>query len=209
MHSSGLVVALPFDKRRRRIDRRCFGSFFSKRGEIAAIQSKINMVVNQNDLLVKSAEEIKSDISQRDWSKQRQREMQREVAVEVMRLFGTMLRGASQLWEMTTYYDAVVAEKRGGATKEQAQKFEEEWQAAREETLTHVTTYWQLEEVCRLVFSEAFRSCMAAVKDEYSQLTASISAHKVDSTEKLGKGLNALIAKQDVLSNALRSELGF
>src|ERR1700685_2769679 len=75
------------------------GSFFSKRGEIAAIQSQISTVVSQNDRLVKSTEEIKSDISQRDWSKQRQWEMQRDVAVEVMRLFGTMLRGASQLWE--------------------------------------------------------------------------------------------------------------
>jgi hypothetical protein len=184
------------------------GSFFSKRGEIAAIQSQISTVVSQNDRLVKSAEEIKSDISQRDWSKQRRWEMQREVAVEIMRLFGTMLRGASQLWEMTVYYHEVIDGKQD-TNKGPAKNFMEEWAAAREATLTHETTYWQLEEVCRLVFSEKVRSCVAAVRDEYKQLTRSILGNEVESMAKLGKGLDALLATQDALSNAIRSELGF
>ena len=162
-------------------------------------------MVSQNDLLVKSTEGIKSDISQRDWSKQKRWEMQREVAVEVMRLFGTMLRGVSQFWGTTVSYNAQNINE--GPPKH----VREEWEAANEATETHVMTYWQLEEVCRLVFSENVRSRMADIKDEYQKLTTSIlnEENYVKSKAKLDKGLRALLAKQDALSNAIRTELGF
>ena len=184
-----------------------FGSFFSKRGEIAAIQSQINTIVSQNERLVKSTEEIKSDISQRDWSKQRHWDMQREVAVEIMRLFGNMLRAASRLSELEVYYVAITDRKKD-ANKEDADKIREEYGSAREVTLAHLTTYWQLEEVSRLVFSDNVQSRMAAVKNDYQKLTASIWAHEVDNM-KLGDGLKSLLAKQDALSKAIRIELGF
>jgi hypothetical protein len=183
------------------------GSFFSKRGEIAAIQSQINTVVSQNERLVKSSEEIKSNISQRDWSKQQRWDMQRDVAVEVMRLYGSMLRSISQLFEITVYRDAIVDGKIE-ATKERAKQIEDEYQAARETTLTHLTTYWQLEEVCRLVFTDKVQKYMAAIKDEYKKTGDSIWAHEMDDMKKLGRALEALSEKQDGLSKSMREELG-
>jgi hypothetical protein len=48
---------------------------------------------------------------------------------------------------------------------------------------------------------------MAAVKNEYQGLTLSIMSNQFENMEKFGKGLAALLAKQDALSNAMRSEL--
>jgi hypothetical protein len=64
--------------------------------------------------------------------------MQREFAVDVMRLYGSMLRSISQLWELTIYRDAIV-DRKMDATKEHAKKIEDEYMAARETTLTHWT----------------------------------------------------------------------
>ena len=133
--------------------------------------------------------------------------MQREFAVDVMRLYGSMLRSISQLWELTIYRDAIV-DRTMDATKEHANKIEDEYMAARETTLTHLTSYWQLEEVCRLVFSEDVLKRMAAVKDEYKNLGDSIWAHEMEKMEKLGSALDALDAKQDALSKSMREELG-
>src|SRR5437016_4580976 len=66
------------------------GSFFSKRGEISAIQSKISTVVSQNERLVRSSEEIKTELSKKAWSKQRNWDLKRDTALDVMRVFGEL-----------------------------------------------------------------------------------------------------------------------
>jgi hypothetical protein len=184
-----------------------FGSYISKSGEISAMNDKIEQVVEQNKRIKESTEEIHSKISQRDWSIQRRWEMQRDVAIEVMRMFATLLRSASRLYELTAYYDRMVAGKQD-ITKGPAKEIDDEWSAAREATFAHITSYWGWEEVSRLVFSEKVQSCMRAVRFEYKQLTAAIWGHEV-TEDKLSKDLDALQAKQDALWRVLRTELGF
>jgi hypothetical protein len=71
------------------------GGFLSKRGEIAAIQGKLDTVVNQNNRLTLEAEEIKRQVSgrQRIW------ELKRETAYEFASLSGT----ATELYTRTLF----------------------------------------------------------------------------------------------------------
>jgi hypothetical protein len=62
----------------------------SKEGEITGIQNKLDIVVEQNERLVRSSEEIKTDVSEKSSSRQRLRDMRREVAFKLMNLFGTL-----------------------------------------------------------------------------------------------------------------------
>jgi hypothetical protein len=62
------------------------GGFFAKRGEILAIQGKLDTVVKQNNRLTLEAEEIKRQVS----SRQRIWELKRETAYDVMKLCATL-----------------------------------------------------------------------------------------------------------------------
>ena len=62
------------------------GSFFSKRGEIAAIQTQLGTVVEQNKRIVEGTEQIKQEFSGR----QRLWELKREAAYDVMKTIGAI-----------------------------------------------------------------------------------------------------------------------
>jgi len=185
-----------------------FGSFLSKRGEIAAIKSQINTVVDQNERLVKSSEEIRSEISQRDWSKQQRWDMQRDIGIEIMRLFGTTLRTAGKFRDLATYYEAIV-DKKMAATKEREKEVRDEFVSAQGEMLEHLASYWQLGEVSRLVFSPTVQTRLEEMRDEYHTMLNAIWAYEMNSSEKYGQSLEKIIAKEAALATAIRSELGF
>lgn len=185
-----------------------FGSFFSKRGEIAAIQSQISTVVQQNERLVKSSEEIRSDISQRDWSKQQRWDMQRDVGIEIMRLFGATLRTVGKFRDLATYYEAIV-DKKMEATKERAKEVRDEFVTAQGEMLEHLASYWQLGEVSRLVFSTTVQSRLEEMRNEYHAMLNAIWAYEMTSGEKFGPSMEKIVATEAALATAIRDELGF
>ncbi len=185
-----------------------FGSFFSKRGEIAAIQSQISTVVRQNERLVKSSEEIKSDISQRDWSKQQRWDMQRDVGIEIMRLFGTTLRTISSFHDLAIYHEAIV-DKKLNVEKERAKEVSDGFANAQGEMLGHVTNYWQLGEVSRLVFSPAVQSRLEEIRSEFQALSNAIWGYQMTSGEKFHLSMEQIVTTQAALATAIRSELGF
>ena len=183
------------------------GSFFSKRGEIAAIQSQINTVVRQNEQLVKSSEEIKSDIAQRDWSKQQRWDMQRDVGIEIMRLFGTTLKTVGRFRDLATYQDAILDEKKK-VTKEQEKEVWNEYVETMEEMRDHISSYWQLGEVSRLVFSSKVQSRLEEVREGYHKMLNAIWAYEMISGEKYGPSMEKIVANEEALASAIRDELG-
>jgi hypothetical protein len=185
-----------------------FGSFFSKRGEIGAIQSQINTVVQQNERLVKSSEEIRSDISQRDWSKQRRWDMQRDIGIEIMRLFGATLRTVGKFHDLAIHYEAIV-DKKMKVTKEREEEVRGAFENAQGEMLEHVASYWQLGEVSRLVFSPAVQSLLGEVRDGYRDMLNAIWAYEMTSGENYAPRMQAIVAKEAALATAIRNELGF
>lgn len=63
-----------------------FGSFFAKRGEIAAIHSQLGKVVHQNEQIVNSTEKIKDEI----YGRQRLWELKVAAAHDVMKTIGAI-----------------------------------------------------------------------------------------------------------------------
>jgi hypothetical protein len=68
-----------------------FGGYLSKRGEIAAISRKLDEVVRQNNRIVEESEEIKTRLSERSWARQRKLELQRDIGVELVGMYGELL----------------------------------------------------------------------------------------------------------------------
>lgn len=62
----------------------------SKEGEITGIQNKLDVVVEQNERLVRSSEVIRTDLSEKSSSRQRLRDMRREVAFKLVNLLGSL-----------------------------------------------------------------------------------------------------------------------
>jgi hypothetical protein len=77
------------------------GSFFSKRGEIRAIQRDLHLVLEQNRAMTQVQEEIRARISTDMWARQRKWEVKREVIFEALKELGSLQTVATVL--VTTY----------------------------------------------------------------------------------------------------------
>jgi hypothetical protein len=176
------------------------GSFFSKRGEIAAIQSQIDKVVAQNERLVRSSEAIKAELSDKSFSKQRHWDIKRDAALEIMRMQGTLYETIGHLWQARDIHYR--------AELQNIKKDEEAALASYNATLKVLnpimTSFWQLEEVARLVFSASIYEKMETLKDIVNELLTEIAVYGERKVDKL---FDAVIAQKSILAEAIRAEL--
>ena len=146
------------------------GSFFSKRGEIAAIQSQIERVVDQNKRLVESSEAIKNDLADKSFSKQRHWDIKRDTALEIMRMQGKLSELAGRMAEEMDNLSKAESNKDSELMKISLTNFKL-WQEMAKPVLTDL---WQLEELARLAFSQNIYKQIAALRHSLDELMAAI-----------------------------------
>lgn len=61
-----------------------FGAYFGKKGEIKALHSDLNKVIEQNEAITKANETIKNRLTNQTWDRQRQWEMKRDAILAVV-----------------------------------------------------------------------------------------------------------------------------
>ncbi|MGA2811474.1 MAG: hypothetical protein ABSG16_08755 [Candidatus Acidiferrum sp.] len=134
--------------------------------------------------------------------------MQRDVAIEIMKLFGTTLRTVGKFRDLATYWNYIADEKKK-VTKEQEKEAKDELVKAQGEMLEHLAIYWQLGEVSRLVFSSKVQAHLEEVREGYHKMLNAIWAYEMISAETYGPSMEKIMAKEEALAAAIRNELGF
>lgn len=65
-----------------------FGSYLKRKGENRAMQEDIQSLVKQVGVVTRTTEEIKTELSDKSWDRQRQWELKRDILFEAMRALG-------------------------------------------------------------------------------------------------------------------------
>jgi hypothetical protein len=188
------VVALLFNS--------FFKSYAEKKGENLATKEDLKDVVDQVKRVTLTTEEIKSEISQRDWSEQRSWDMKRDTAIDIMKTYGTLLQTSIALLE------AAVREERAYETGDQDNKrrMHAEYAAAYKEYAAAMAFFWQVEEIAKLIFSTEVAADLNTVKESFNAVVVRIvdNAREAARSDSLFKDLRK---QQEALSRAIRGEL--
>jgi regulator of replication initiation timing len=176
------------------------GSFFSKRGEIAAIQSQISTVVEQNERLVRSSESIKTELSDKSFSKQRHWDNKRDAAVDILRMYGKLSEILAWLAQIRS--ESPIA--KGQNDQKWIKEIEVRYNSMQETRLSPVMTdFWQLAELSRLVFSKDIYDRMVALKNTINDLLTEIATMG----KKQDRSFEQFEIKKTALAEAIRQEL--
>jgi hypothetical protein len=181
-----------------------FSSFFKgygqKKGENLATKEDLKGVVEQVKAVTRTTEEIKSEISGESWAKQRHWDIKRDTAMDIMRVYGRLQEASANLFEAASYRDMAQHLTSQEVNAKAAQKHEtayKQFQAA-------MTTFWQLEEIARLIFSTKVYEKMDIVKRAFNKLAAAL----FEDNGKFDPLFEELRAKQEDLATTIRAELG-
>jgi len=178
------------------------GGFLSKRGEIAAIQSQIGTVLSQNERIVESTERIKRQLTEETWAKQRHWELKRDTAIEIMRLFGSLLEGSRNVFE------AAIKKRQAdaGGDPDSKAKASKQYEDSYVHFAAAMTMYWQQEEIAKLVFSAPISEKIGVLKRKFQALVAEY--YQAGGMSPRSEALYVeLQAAKEELAKALRLEL--
>ncbi len=113
----------------------------SKEGEITAIQNKLDIVVGQNERIVKSSEEIREKIS----SRQRMWELKREAAYDIVKEIGVLIHLhtlSGTQWEVFKEY---ADSTKGTEAMIEVKELEAQIKSS-------IGKFWQLEGIASILF---------------------------------------------------------
>jgi hypothetical protein len=173
----------------------------TKEGEIVAIENKLETVVKQNNILVKSSEEIRSKIAgrQRFW------ELKRETALDIMRAEGKLREELLKLFIISDHAareDKVVGYETIKLWSDAKDK--DEWNNIVEQYRNDDTVFWQLQHIAALAFPSAICEQLERIRDTYSNIRVEIYS----SPKSYFKRIEDLKVEQDKLAQMIRDDLG-
>lgn len=186
-------------------------SYFSKKGENLATKEDI-------EKLTRVQEEIKAELSERTWSKQRHWDLKRDTALEVMRVFGELQQLLNSLFHelkpgddpmSTTASITNIAVAQGiAAATSAANKQIEERKILLNEYLLTMRKFWQAQGIVGMVFSGDISKLMNDVQNALAHLVSLLSQRDPPFTEaeKTSRMTN-LSLKETLLTEAIRKEL--
>ena len=166
----------------------------TKEAEIMGIQNKLDLVVEQNDRIVKSSEQIKDSVSNR----RRIWELKREAAYDVMKICGTL-----------SHTFAVLESAWGAARKTPESnphyvKMLEEVLKLQDRFTTTIESLWQLEGIMTLWFGESILQHLRGISGTSSEL---LSALNTSTNEDVKIKLQAFMAMRLKITILLQEEL--
>ena len=133
--------------------------------------------------------------------KQKHEDMKREAALDIMRAYGTLLQASLALFGVAS--DRNLFQHRLDVTNEMRDKSSEKHDVAYQKYQTAMTTFWQLEQIARLIFPQSICEKMAVVKDAFNEFTV----ETYQNNTKFTPLYDALVKKQEELSIAIKAEL--
>jgi hypothetical protein len=159
-----------------------FTGYGQKRGENLATQHDIAMVLDQ-------------------LRRQRHEDMKREAALDIMRVYGTLLQASFALFQVAA--SRAILQHQPDLNNVMRQKSSDDWESAYKQFQDGMKTFWQLEQMARLIFPTNICNQMKIVKDAFQELVTK-TYENTGAFDPLHK---ALEAKQQELSNAIKAEL--
>lgn len=181
-------------------------SYFSKKGENLATKEDI-------EKLTRVQEEIKTELSERTWSKQRHWDLKRDTALEVMRVFGELQQLLNTLFQELKPGDdpeitAIGVAQGVAAAMSAAEKLVEERKKLLREYLLTMRKFWQAQGTVGMVFSADISKLMTDIQDALAHLISLLGQRDPPFTEaeKTSRMTN-LGLKKTLLTEAIRKEL--
>jgi hypothetical protein len=118
-----------------------------------------------------------------------------------MRVYGTLLEASAELF--ATEGDNKRLAYQTDVKPEVKEKVALAYDAANKKFRSSMTTFWQLEEIARLIFSNRVVEKMAVVKDAFNEMAVEV----IQDNRKLDSLFETLRVKQEDLAKTIRTEL--
>jgi hypothetical protein len=133
--------------------------------------------------------------------KQKHEDMKREQALDIMRAYGTLLEACADLFR--TGYRRPKNLVSDNIIDVDADQRKAAWDTASDKFQAGLTTFWQLEQIARLIFPEAIWKQMDVLKKAFIAFRSGM----YDDVSEFGNLYSDLENKQEVLSKRLKDEL--
>jgi hypothetical protein len=129
-------------------------AYAAKKGETTAIQEKLKTLVEQGRTLTQATKEIEAKISDDVWARQRRWELKKEIALEVLRVFGDLQ------FSLRTFGVANASDSGPFQNEDQKKDYERRSGDISQTVDIGVRTIGQLSTISQLVFGEDVRNAI-------------------------------------------------
>jgi hypothetical protein len=133
--------------------------------------------------------------------KQRHEDMKRDAALDIMRVYGTLLEASLALF--STAHGRPSALARQTFIEVDEKKEEAKWDAASAKFQAGMTQFWQQEQIARLIFPESIQKQLEVLKDAFLNLRA----RTYEDAGHFHSLHRDLTTEQENLSKMIRAEL--
>jgi hypothetical protein len=179
-----------------------FKGYGSEKGKNIAIQENIDKLAEQMRILTDAQKRIEATISHEVWGQQKTWELKRDAALELMRIFGSILE------KLQNFFSAATEEKRAETTADAEIKknAKDAYDDAYKDFRNVLTKFWQQEQIAKLVFPVEIHQKLDAMQTGFFKLLREVVASRT--VTNVYASLHAeLLAKQEDLAKALRLDL--
>jgi hypothetical protein len=181
-----------------------FRGYGTKKGKNLATKEDLQNVLIQVKAVTRSTEEIKTELSELTWSKQRQWDMKRDAALDVMKIFGEMEQLLNHIFHIRNP-DTIA---KSLVNPEMQKKHIQSYEDALKQYLEAIRKFWQARETIGLVFSESVSRQMDAVQNALALLAALLGDDSPTGPAAKAAQRDILRREQKLVTDALRKELG-
>lgn len=181
-----------------------FKGYAEKKGENLATKEDLQDVVNQVKAVTRTTEEIKTELLEATWSKQRHWDMKRDAALNVMNIFGEMEQILNNIFHIRNPETIAKA----SVNEIMKQEHINGYKVALEDYLAAIRKLWQARQNVALVFSEEVSKGMDEVQNALAQLAALLGDDSPSGPKAKAAQREVLRKEQKSVTQLLRRELG-
>jgi hypothetical protein len=181
-----------------------FKAYGTKKGENLATKEDLQDVLDQVKAVTRTTEEIKTELSEKTWSKQRHWDMKRDAALDVMKIFGEMEQILNNVFHIGN--PETIARSKQSVVL--ANDHIQDYRNALDQYLAAIRKFWQASDTIALVFSTEVSKHMDAVQNALARLAALLGDDSPSGPAAKAAQRDALRREEKLVTEALRKELG-
>lgn len=168
-------------------------SYMGEKGKNLATKEDI-------EKLTRVQEEIKKELSEDTWSKQRHWDLKRDTALEIMRAYGTLLEISYDLFTSTIGRAKAIV---GEGYSPTDPKHQAAWDAASARFQKQLTHIWELEQITSLIFPENIGKQFVTLKGTFLEL----GSGTYEDSAKFFPLIRKLEEDQKILGELIKADL--